>query len=263
MQDTWNPDVYERFQQERSRPFYDLTDMVRGQEGLRVLDLGCGSGKLTQYLHQKLAARETVGLDASENMLLKARQFEGDGLRFEFGQIQDDPVPGKFDLVFSNAALHWVTGHEALFEKLRAKLQPGGQLAVQVPAMDSEPVHIVAAETAQEFSQELGGYVRRLDVLTPEDYARLLYKLGFVEQEVRLQIYGHILPSREAVIEWYRGTLLTTYQQRLDAETYERFVKRYTQKLMKYLDDERPFFFPYKRILMWGRLDNSKLKIEN
>jgi trans-aconitate 2-methyltransferase len=212
MQDTWNPDVYERFQEERSRPFYDLADMVRGQEGLRVLDLGCGTGKLTQYLHQKLAARETVGLDASENMLQKARQFEGDGLRFEFGQIEDDPVPGKFDLVFSNAALQWVKGHEALFEKLSAKLQPGGQLAVQVPAMDSEPVHIVAVETAQEFSKELGGYVRRLEVLTLEDYARLLYKLGFVEQQVRLQIYGHVLPSREAVIEWYRGTLLTTYQ---------------------------------------------------
>ncbi len=122
---------------------------------------------------------------------------------------------------------------------------------------DSEPVHIIAVETAQEFSKELGGYVRRLEVLTPFGYARLLYKLGFVDQEVKLQIYGHVLPSREAVIEWYRGTLLTTYEQRLDVETYERFVKRYREKLMKYLDDERPFFFPYKRILIWGRLGDS------
>ncbi|MDF5732493.1 MAG: methyltransferase domain-containing protein [Rhizonema sp. PD38] len=255
--DTWNPTQYERFEKERSRPFYDLVNLVRRQEDLRVLDLGCGSGKLTQYLHHKLVARETVGLDASENMLYKARQLEGNGLRFEFGQIEDDPVPGKFDLVFSNAALQWVNGHEALFEKLRAKLLPNGQLALQVPAMDSEPVHIIAVETAQEFSKELGGYVRRLEVLKPEDYARLLYKLGFVAQEVKLQIYGHLLPSREAVIEWYRGTLLTTYEQRLDLETYERFVSRYREKLMKYLDDERPFFFPYKRILIWGRLKDS------
>ncbi len=255
--DTWNPTQYERFEKERSRPFYDLANLVRRQEDLRVLDLGCGSGKLTQYLHHKLVARETVGLDASENMLYKARQLEGNGLRFEFGQIEDDPVPGKFDLVFSNAALQWVNGHEALFEKLRAKLLPNGQLAVQVPAMDSEPVHIISVETAQEFSKELGGYVRRLEVLKPEDYARLLYKLGFVEQEVKLQIYGHLLPSPEAVIEWYRGTLLTTYEQRLDVETYERFVSRYREKLMKYLDDERPFFFPYKRILIWGRLRDS------
>ncbi|SRR5579883_305585 len=120
--------------------------------------------------------------------------------------------------------------------------------------MDSEAVHILAAETAQEFSKELGGYVRRLEVLTPERYAKLLYRLGFVEQDVRLQIYGHLLPSREAVIEWYRGTLLTTYEQRLDTQTYERFVAQYREKLMKLLEDEHPFFFPYKRILIWGRI---------
>lgn len=80
-------------------------------------------------------------------------------------------------------------------------------------------------------------------MLSPDKYARLLYKLGFVEQEVRLQIYGHVLPSREAVIEWYRGTLLTAYEQQVDRETYERFVQRYREKLMKYLEDESPFFF--------------------
>ncbi|MGV0102162.1 class I SAM-dependent methyltransferase [Nostoc sp. DSM 114160] len=120
--------------------------------------------------------------------------------------------------------------------------------------MDSEPVHQIAVETAQEFSQELRGYVRRLEVLPPETYARMLYKLGFVKQEVKLQIYGHVLPSREAVVEWYRGTLLTAYESLLDAQTYERFVERYQQKLFELLEDERPFFFPYKRILMWGRI---------
>ncbi|KAF3884690.1 MULTISPECIES: methyltransferase domain-containing protein [Nostocales] len=252
--DTWNPTQYEKFQAERSRPFYDLVNMVRSQENMRVLDLGCGTGKLTKYLHETIAARETIGLDSSENMLQAAREFEGHGLRFVQGHIEENSVPGKFDLVFSNAALQWVTGHEGLFEKLREKLQLGGQLAVQVPAMDLEPVHTVAAEVAREFSQELGGYVRRLTVLSPDKYARLLYKLGFVEQEVRLQIYGHVLPSREAVIEWYRGTLLTAYEQQVDRETYERFVQRYREKLMKYLEDESPFFFPYKRILIWGRL---------
>lgn len=254
MQDAWKPDLYDRFETERSRPFYDLANLVHQQKGLRILDLGCGTGKLTQYLHKTLTAQETVGLDSSENMLLQARQFEGNGLRFESGKIEDCPISGKFDLIFSNAALQWVMGHEALLEKLRHKLRVGGQLAVQVPAMNSEPVHLLALETAQEFSKELGGFVRRLEVLKPEEYAKLLYKLGFVEQEVRLQIYGHLLPSRDAVVEWYRGTLLTAYEQELEAEIYQRFVQRYREKLMEYLEDERPFFFPYKRILIWGRI---------
>ncbi|WP_448268622.1 methyltransferase domain-containing protein [Nostoc sp. DSM 114159] len=252
MSDKWNPELYERFQAERSRPFYDLVDMIHRQENLRVLDLGCGTGKLTKYLHETLAAQETLGIDASEKMLEKARQFAGNGLRFEQRRIEENPGNEEFDVVFSNAALQWLTGHEILFEKLRAKLRPGGQLAVQIPMMDSEPVHQIAVETAQEFSEELRGYVRRLEVLPPETYARLLYKLGFVKQEVKLQIYGHVLPSREAVVEWYRGTLLTAYESLLDAQTYERFVERYQQKLFELLEDERPFFFPYKRILMWG-----------
>ncbi|BAY89956.1 MULTISPECIES: methyltransferase domain-containing protein [unclassified Tolypothrix] len=252
MPDKWNPEQYERFQAERSRPFYDLVDLVNPQENLRVLDLGCGTGKLTKYLHETLAAKETLGIDASEKMLSVASQFAGNGLRFEQGRIEDNPGEGKFDVVFSNAALQWLTEHETLFAKLRNKLQAGGQLAIQIPAMDDEPVHQLAVETAQEFSQELKGYVRRLEVLSPVDYAKILYKLGFVKQQVKLQIYGHLLPSREAVLEWYRGTLLTAYETQLDTQTYERFVARYQQKLFSILPDERPFFFPYKRILIWG-----------
>ncbi|MDZ8187022.1 MAG: methyltransferase domain-containing protein [Nostoc sp. ChiSLP02] len=253
MPDKWNPELYERFQAERSRPFYDLVDLLERENNLRVLDLGCGTGKLTKYLHDTLAAKETLGIDASEKMLLIAREFAGNGLQFQQARIEDNPGEGKFDIVFSNAALQWLTGHEALFTKLQDKLQPGGQLAIQIPAMDDEPVHQLAVETAKEFSQELGGYVRRLEVLSPVNYAKLLYKLGFVQQQVKLQIYGHLLPSREAVVEWYRGTLLTAYQTQLDPQTYERFVERYQQKLFQVLPDERPFFFPYKRILIWGR----------
>lgn len=144
MPDKWNPEQYERFQAERSRPFYDLVDLVQPQENLRILDLGCGTGKLTQYLHDTLAAKETLGIDASEKMLSVASQFAGNRLRFEQGRIEDSPGEGKFDVVFSNAALQWLTGHEALFEKLRDKLQPSGQLAVQIPTMDDEPVHQLA-----------------------------------------------------------------------------------------------------------------------
>lgn len=252
MQDTWNPNLYEQFQAERSRPFYDLVKMVRPQPNLRILDLGCGTGKLTQYLHEVLTAEETVGIDASEKMLQEARKFEGNGLRFEHRKIEESAELGKFDVIFSNAALQWVKGHETLFQQLRGQLRPGGQLAVQIPAMDAEPVHQLARETAQEFSQELEGYVQRLEVLPPETYARLLDRLGFVEQEVRLQIYGHLLPSREAVVTWYRGTLLTAYERRLSPSTYERFVQRYQEKLLASLEDRRPFFFPYQRILIWG-----------
>ena len=66
---------------------------------------------------------------------------------------------------------------------------------------------------------------------------------------MRLQVYGHHLASREEVIEWVKGTLLTDYEKRLSAELFARFLSRYRENLFARLPDERPFFFPFKRIL--------------
>src|ERR1700733_9652689 len=85
----WDPEQYERFKAERSRPFFDLLALVRARPGMRVVDLGCGTGELTRELHEKLGATETVGIDSSETMLAKGAGFARDGLRFERGRIEE------------------------------------------------------------------------------------------------------------------------------------------------------------------------------
>src|SRR5215207_10366627 len=110
----WNPEQYGRFRDERARPFFDLLDLVQPQRGTRVIDLGCGTGELTRELHRRLAARETIGIDNSPAMLAKTAVFAGDGLRFEQGDIGAFTSDGDFDLVFSNAALHWIPEHRSL-----------------------------------------------------------------------------------------------------------------------------------------------------
>src|SRR5580700_9159808 len=70
----WDPEQYERFKAERSRPFFDLLALVRPRPGMRVVDLGCGTGELTTELHTRLGARETVGIDSSETMLAKGAE---------------------------------------------------------------------------------------------------------------------------------------------------------------------------------------------
>ena len=254
--DPWNPDRYERFSDERRQPFLDLLALVRPVEKMRVVDLGCGTGELTALLHRELRARETLGLDSSAAMLAKSASFAAEGLHFEQADIAAwQPPPSSVDLVFTNAALHWVNDHERLFARLAAALAPGGQLAVQVPASYGHPLYSVAAATAQEpeFSQALAGYVYRSPVLAPQDYAALLYRLGFAEQHVRLQVYGHLLGSREDVVEWGRGALLTDYQRRLDEATFARFLERYRARMLQEFEDARPLFFPFNRVLLWAR----------
>src|SRR4051812_32616510 len=146
--DKWNPAQYERFRDERSQPFFDLMALVEARPAMRVVDLGCGTGELTRLLHQTLRASETLGLDSSAAMLAKSQAFASDGLRFAQQDIDEFAAEGEFDLVFSNAALHWLQDHEALLTQLTKALKPSGQLAVQVPANDDHPTHVVAAELA-------------------------------------------------------------------------------------------------------------------
>ena len=254
--DKWNPAQYERFRDERSQPFFDLLALVEARPAMRVVDLGCGTGELTRLLHQRLKAGETLGLDSSAAMLAKSQAFAGDGLRFEQRDIGEFAAEGEFDLVFSNAALHWLPCHEALLARLTAALKPGGQLAVQVPANDDHPTHTVAAELARQspFREAMQGYERHWPVLKPEAYSALLHRLGFARQQVRLQVYGHVLDARQDVIEWVKGTLLTDYEKRMPTELFAEFMRQYRERLFARLEDARPYFYPFKRVLFWASL---------
>lgn len=254
LEDPWRPGQYEKFQHERSQPFFDLLDLVQRRPGMRALDAGCGTGRLTRELHRRLGLAETLGLDSSASMLAMAEGQRDEGLRFEQRPIEDLEGLGPFDLIFSNAALQWVDDHPALLERLTGLLARGGQLAIQVPANHDHPSHRLAAEVAREepFRTALRGYVRRSPVLDPEVYSVLLHRLGYVEQDVRLQVYPHLLDSAEEVVEWVRGTLLTQYQRRMPEPMFGEFLARYHDLLMPLLEPHRPFFYPFKRLLLWG-----------
>jgi trans-aconitate 2-methyltransferase len=257
--DTWNPDQYARFRAERSQPFFDLLALVRARPGMRVVDLGCGTGELTAEMHRRIGARETLGVDSSSAMLAETRAFAGAGVTFEPADLREFAAratnAGAFDLVLSNAALQWVPEQAAVIEALTGLLAPGGQIAIQVPSNEDHASHAVARAIAAEepFRTALGGHVRRFSNLAPEGYAALLDRLGYGQQHVRLQVYVHHLPARDGVVEWVRGSLLTDYQRRLAPELFEAFLGRYRAALMERLEDARPFFYPFKRILVWGQ----------
>jgi trans-aconitate 2-methyltransferase len=239
---TWSPDQYEKFKAERAQPFWDLVALIDPRQHMRILDLGCGTGELTRSLHKQLLARETLGVDKSAAMLAKAPTTPG--LHFKNAEIELFDEKG-FDLIFSNAALHWVQDHQRLFARFASMLTRDGQLAVQMPANDEHPSHATAAEVAKV----LGIEVKPVPLLSPERYAALLYDLGFRRQHIRMQIYGHVLPSSEDVIEWVKGTLLTFYEGR-----DPRFMPLYRERLLQRIGNHKPYFYTYKRLLIWSSL---------
>jgi trans-aconitate 2-methyltransferase len=191
-------------------------------------------------------------------MLARALPLAGDGLSFAPGDIGAFGDTAAWDLVFANAALQWVPDHPRLFARLTAALRPDGQLAVQMPYNADHASHVVAAEVAAEepFVSAMGGAppedpVR--GVLPPAQYAELLYDLGYVEQHVRMQVYGHVLDDTAAVVEWTSGTTLVRFRRALPADLYAEFVTRYRDRLVDRLGHRSPFFYAFKRILLWAR----------
>jgi len=260
MTDAWRPAQYERFAAERSQPFHDLAALVQPLAGGRAVDLGCGTGALTARLPELVGAGEVLGLDTSAAMLAAATEHASPTVRFAAGDLAAFDEPGGWDLVLSNAALHWVPDHAGVLARWAAALRPGGQLAVQVPANADHASHRVAATTALEepFLSALGGAPPpdpvAANVLRSEQYAELLDELGFAQQHVRLQVYGHHLPSGAAVVEWVKGTSLTRFEAPLGPELFAAFVARYRERLLAELGDRAPYFYAFKRILFWGRL---------
>lgn len=254
---SWNPNQYEKFKNERSQPFFDLMNMVHPIPNGTAIDLGCGTGELTSALHRHLQAAATIGLDSSDTMMQDAQKFAGNGLSFIYGDINTWTADKKYGVIFSNAALQWCDNHPELFKRLHEALVPGGQLAVQMPMNHDYPTHTLAAKMSHEepWKTLLKGqtYEKANTMLLAEDYATLLFKLGFAEQKAYVEIYGHKLESREEVVEWVKGSMLTHFRSRLSEEDYKKFLTEYKKRLFEILPDDKPFFYPFKRIFLWAR----------
>lgn len=256
----WDPDQYARFADQRAEPFWDLVGLLSSDRPVgRLVDLGCGGGELTVALAERVGAGDVVGIDSSPAMLADAAARERAGVRFEQGDIASWCEPDAYDIVLANASMQWVPDHGAVLERWTRSVRPGGQLAVQVPANADHPSHLVATDIAntEPFRSAFDGAPPpdpvAVNVAAPEWYARRLHGLGFVEQHVRLQVYGHLMPSTAAVTEWVKGTSLTRFFKRLPASLHEPFVDAHRTALIEQLGDVSPYFYPFKRILMWGR----------
>ncbi|WP_413586968.1 methyltransferase domain-containing protein [Bdellovibrio sp. HCB274] len=257
MCDAWNPTQYEKFKNERSQPFFDLMDFIHPEKFASAIDLGCGTGELTRVMHERFHPSFTLGMDSSQAMLTKADEFSSASLSFAADNIDAWEQPSSFDLIISNAALQWSPDHPGLFKRLKNSLRTGGQLAVQMPMNHDYPTHLLSSAMSQEdgWQTALGGkvYDKPKTMLSVEQYATLLFKLGFREQRVELKVYGHLLESREDVISWVRGSMLTYFEKNMPAENYAAFLQEYRERLFAILPDDKPFFYPFKRIFLWAR----------
>ena len=250
--DTWDPQQYERFREARERPVHDLLSLVEPSPQGRAVDLGCGTGRYTPLLHQRVGASETLGIDASARMLEQRAPHAGDGIRFERRDITE--LEGRWDVVFANASLHWIPDHDELLPHLISHLTPGGQLAVQVPANFDHPSHTVADAVGKDLGLE--SLAHDAGVVSPARYAEILWAADLRDIDVVMRVYGVEMTRTDHVVEWVTGSLLTRFERALSPERFAEFRVEYRRRLLDELDDpdgSSPYYFAFPRILFTGR----------
>ncbi len=245
----WNPELYRRFEDERTRPARELLARVPIAAPKRVYDLGCGPGNSTELLVERFANAEVIGTDNSEPMLASARQ-RLPACKFESSDIAIWQPDAPADVIYSNAALQWVGDHETLIPKLFRQLAPGGVLAIQMPDNREEPTHRSMREVAglAPWSVLIGDAAKaRTKILTIAEYYDLLAENG-AEVDVWRTAYQHPMESPAKIVEWVRGTGLKPFVDALPEAERTGFLAEYESRIAqaypKRTDGKRLLAFP-------------------
>jgi trans-aconitate 2-methyltransferase len=252
----WDADQYERFRGERSRPFFDLLSRIPDQSYRSIIDLGCGTGDLTAALADHWPEARVHGVDLSEEMLAPARnRTEARRLDFLKGDLATWRPDAPADLIVSNAAIQWVQDHDAVFRHVASYLAPKGVLAVQMPANFESPSHTLLKKlsSSKRWAETLKKALRH-DVVQPlASYVELGWALG-LKVDAWETVYQHVLPGKDAVLEWMKGTGLRPVMKALEGADREAFLAAYGKKLRTvYPETPQGTQFPFRRIFFVAR----------
>jgi trans-aconitate 2-methyltransferase len=253
---TWNPNQYLKFKNERTQPALDLISRINLENPATILDLGCGPGNSTAALRHRWPDAKVTGLDNSPEMIAAALKDYPQG-EWILGDIATFQPAAQSDLIFANATLQWLHHHETLLPRLFSFVRFGGALAVQVPASGDSPLAkaVVAVAARPAWREHTAGCERLINYRTPDSDRTSEYHFQILRQlgshfEIWQTTYYHILASQQGLIEWYRGTGMKPYLDRLpdDAarQSFEDEVLREISPSYPVQADGR-VLFPFKR----------------
>ena len=228
---TWDPAQYLKFDSPRLRPAIELLARIDHDAPAHVVDLGCGTGHITAMLAERWPRAAVTGVDNSAEMLDVARRDHPEPA-WEEGDIAAWRPPGPVDVIYSNAALHWLDDHAALFPRLASHLAPGGVLAVQMPHNHGAPTHTLVrdAVTAGPWREVLAPLLRPFPVAEPAVYYDLLAPY-VAHVDVWETEYLHVLTGDNPVAEWTKGSVLRPLLSALDVDQAAGFEAAYRERI--------------------------------
>ncbi|MEU2285984.1 trans-aconitate 2-methyltransferase [Streptomyces sp. NPDC013178] len=261
---TWDPAQYLRHAGHRARPFTDLLARIPdlpaepSTGSPRIADLGCGPGNVTTLLADRWPTARITGYDNSEQMLTEAQAHAGAHLDFAYADLTTWTPAETYDLIVSNAALHWVPGHLDAFPAWLDGLAPGGTFAFQVPHNIHAPLHALLRDLGNtpRWKDRLAAVLRHEDsVHAPGVYLDHLARLG-CETDVWTTTYHHVLTGEDPVLDWAKGTALRPALTALadDPDARDAFVTEYRDLLREaYPSHAYGTVLPFRRLFVVAR----------
>ena len=235
----WDARDYQKYSSEQQKWAKELIQKLdlRGDE--KILDIGCGDGKVTAEIAQSVPEGFVIGIDNSEEMIHLAREtFPKDkffNLSFQLKDVRHLDFNGEFDIVFSNASLHWVVDHLSALRGIRKSLKPSGRILIQMGGRGNAAGIIEALETMIKdekwqsyftlFSFPYGFY-------GTEEYGPWLKKAGFKPKSVELIPKNMVHQGREGLSAWIRTTWLP-YTQRVPETLRQEFIEEIVDQYLK------------------------------
>ncbi|MEQ1757800.1 MAG: methyltransferase domain-containing protein [Vicinamibacterales bacterium] len=253
----WNADTYHRVSSPQLRWGLKVLDRLRLGGGERVLDVGCGTGRLTEHLAWRVPRGRVVGVDRSTNMLQAAHGYlsslsngrvvltQADAARLPFTRVAD--------AIFSTATFHWVLDHDALFASLLAALKPGGRLVAQcgggpnIARLVARTSRMLAEPAWAPFFKGWTGPWLFADAATT---ARRLASAGFVAVDTSEEYAPVTFPSADAFKEFVSTVVCRPYLEQLPPDRHAAFMNALTDE---YASDATPFELDYWRLNIAAR----------
>jgi trans-aconitate 2-methyltransferase len=246
----WDARTYDRVADPQEEWGREVLARLELEGDETVLDAGCGSGRVTRLLCERLPRGRVIGIDGSPAMIEMARaalaEF-GDRVELTVADLVDLALDEPVDAIFSNATFHWILDHQRLFGRLHAALRPGGALEAQCGGEGNVAEFERALEAAQgdeRFVAYLRGMPATHNFASVVDTEDRLRRAGF--EAVSVWLEPKVVEPREPR-DFARGVGLAKHLARLPAELHEQFVDAVLGSMA------RPFVLRYVRLNISAR----------
>jgi trans-aconitate 2-methyltransferase len=252
----WIPNLYLKFDKERTQPSIDLVSRIDIDHPSRIIDIGCGPGNSTQALVHRWPDSEIIGIDNSPAMIEKAKE-DYPNQDWQLLDAGTDEIDGTFDIVFSNATIHWIPGHANLVNKFHNMLSDNGILAIQIPLFWDMPLGKSIASIAEynRWNSKTQGVKELFTIHDSSFYYDILSEL-YHSVDIWETDYIHILDSQISILEMIRSTGLRPFLDRLtndrDKKDFETLVLDEIKKDYP-LQKDGKVLFPFKRLFFTAK----------